>query len=111
MLVYSNRLSVLDLTFYEVGNTLWKEHRKGRIKRLEPVVSLFDEVLRMFTVFSPSHELGEILNLAIKENLTFYDASYLYVAREHGLKLVTEDEDLLRYGVSINVDQLLGELK
>ena len=31
----SKKLKILDLTFYEVGNVLWKHYRKGKIKNLD----------------------------------------------------------------------------
>ena len=38
----------------------------------------------------------EVLKLALKSNLTTYDASYLYLARELGLPLITFDQRLAR---------------
>ena len=36
----------------------------------------------------------EILKIAVKENITFYDATYLYMAMKNSLTLVTDDEKL-----------------
>jgi len=55
--------------------------------------------------------LREVVELATSENLAFYDASYLYAARVHGMKLVTEDNDLQRFPESISIEQLLRELE
>ncbi|NOY65323.1 MAG: type II toxin-antitoxin system VapC family toxin [Nitrospirae bacterium] len=38
--------------------------------------------------------LGEILELARKERLSSYDASYLALAMRHGLPLATKDKEL-----------------
>ena len=55
--------------------------------------------------------LTEILEIALKHNLTFYDASYLYASRKHELTLVTEDKDLLQAtNKSMRVQQLLIKL-
>ena len=110
LLRYVDRFAVLDLTVYEVGNVLWKEFRRGRIKRLEPVVTLFEELFSYVEVLRPRIGLGEVVKLAVKEGLTFYDASYLYTARTSGMKLVTEDSDLLKFPESISVNELLHEL-
>jgi predicted nucleic acid-binding protein len=40
--------------------------------------------------------ISDVLALAIERGLTFYDASYAYLAEKHNLKLVTQDADLLR---------------
>ena len=110
LLRYVDRFAVLDLTVYEVGNVLWKEFRRGRIKRLEPVVTLFEELFSYVEVLRPRIGLGEVVKLAVKEGLTFYDASYLYTARTSGMNLVTEDSDLLKFSESISVNELLHEL-
>jgi len=109
-LKYSEKFLVLDLTFYEVGNVLWKEYRKGNIKDVEAVATFFEEVLKALPKIALNDELLNIEKIAVKEDLTFYDASYLYAAMSNKIKLVTEDKDLLRFPVSITVEQLLEEL-
>jgi len=108
---YASVLAILDLTVYEVGNAVWKEHRMGRIRDPVLVAKAFSEVLKLMSTLSASSSIDRVVELAARENLTFYDASYLYVARSRGMKLVTEDRDLLRYPESISVRQLLRELK
>jgi predicted nucleic acid-binding protein len=39
--------------------------------------------------------LANILAVAMERDLTFYDASYVYLAEEENLRLVTQDMDLL----------------
>ncbi len=43
--------------------------------------------------------------------MTFYDASYLIAAKKYGIKLVTEDRDLLRFSECMSVEDLIRELK
>ncbi|MEM2642515.1 MAG: type II toxin-antitoxin system VapC family toxin [Candidatus Bathyarchaeia archaeon] len=38
----------------------------------------------------------EILEIANKTKITFYDASYVYLAKSKNLILITEDEQLLK---------------
>jgi len=38
----------------------------------------------------------EILEIANKTKITFYDASYVYLAKSRNLILITEDEQLLK---------------
>ena len=48
----------------------------------------------------------EILDLSIKENLSYYDAVYLYLAKKYNLILISDDEDLIKEG-AISSDNLL----
>jgi predicted nucleic acid-binding protein len=49
----------------------------------------------------------EIINLSIKENLSYYDAVYLYLARKYNLILISDDKDLIKEG-AVSSDNLLG---
>ncbi len=107
---YSHIFSVLDLTFYEVGNVLWKEFRRGRLENRKVVVEMFEEFFSEVNV-RRMPDMSDILELAARENLTFYDASYLIAAKKYGIKLVTEDRDLLRFPECMSVEDLIRELK
>ena len=41
-----------------------------------------------------SPDFSNILDIAVKERLTFYDASYIYLAKKSVLTLVTHDDTL-----------------
>lgn len=60
---------------------------------------------RIATIFSEAitplkkmeiDSLADVLAIAIERNLTFYDASYAYIAEKQNVKLVTQDTDLLK---------------
>lgn len=110
LLLYADDLFVLDLTRYEVGNVLWKEYRMGRIRDLEAATLLFREVLdsvKKLTI----EDVGGVLKIAVDKDITFYDASYIHVAERSGLKLVTEDKELLeKYSGAVNLDEMLKEV-
>jgi predicted nucleic acid-binding protein len=110
ILSYSNLFAILDLTVYEVGNAIWKEYRKGRIKDPVLISRMFEEVIGDMKRLSMDVDVSGVQEVAVKESLTFYDAAYVYVARKHGLKLVTEDKMLLKLPESTNVDSLLREI-
>jgi len=110
ILSYSNLFAILDLTVYEVGNAIWKEYRKGRIKDPVLISRMFEEVIGDMKRLSMDVDVSGVQEAAVKESLTFYDAAYVYVARKHGLKLVTEDKMLLKLPESTNVDSLLREI-
>jgi predicted nucleic acid-binding protein len=98
VLDYLRTSSILDLTYYEVGNAIWKEtcltkfltKKESEVlrNRVQTVLSKTDRI--------PSETSGfqGAFNISESEHLTFYDASYLFVAKEKGLVLVTEDREL-----------------
>lgn len=67
-------LIILDLTVYEIGNTVWKEYRKGRIRDLGVAARLFQEIINNLAIQGITHSLEEILNISVREGLTFHDA-------------------------------------
>ena len=111
LLSHKDRFAVLDLTVYEVGNALWKASRRGAVKRLAPVAEMFEEVLKGLERLSIGSRIYEVLDVAAKNGMTFYDASYVYVARREGLRLVTEDPELLRSPEAITLEAMLRELR
>jgi len=107
---YAEKFSILDLTIYEVGNTLLKEFRRGRISNLKVTAELFNEIFSYVYVVRGGIDIPKVTELALSENLTFYDAAYLYIAQRLGVKLVTEDKDLLRFPEAVNVQTLIKHL-
>ncbi|XHH08429.1 MAG: type II toxin-antitoxin system VapC family toxin [Candidatus Bathyarchaeia archaeon] len=89
---------ILDLTVYEVGNALWKESTlakyltKEEAKTLEKVAQIIlsrtDKILNQDVTFQ------HIMEIAKTENLSFYDSSYIYFAKQKNIKLITEDPTL-----------------
>ncbi len=98
----------LDLALYECLNAVWKEHALlGRLDR-EKALKLADIIAGIFRVVetvSIRNSEKEVLELAAKEGLTVYDASYLYVAAKRRLTLVTDDA-VLREKASKYVETL-----
>ena len=89
---------VLDLTFYEVGNVIWKE---GVLKKsITPNdYKAFENMARTILgkvdrITVEAEALAGILEIAKNEMLSFYDSSYVYFAKENNLILVTEDKEL-----------------
>ena len=106
IILEKDRFSILDLTVYEVGNVLWKEYKRGKIKDLESVVRLFRKVLNELPKLSIK-DLGEVLKIAVEDDLTFYDAAYIHLSKVNNLELVTEDQDILsKYSKAIRTSQL-----
>ena len=90
---------VLNLTFYEAGNVLWKVHtlqERTTPEEHAKLVSLLADLRRELVV----HDLNDIgfeavIKVATETELTFYDAGYLACAEALETTLVTEDGELL----------------
>ena len=89
---------ILDLTYYEVGNAIWKESTLTKFltpdeyKALSNVAQTVLAKTDRITV--DANTFQGILELARSERLSFYDSSYVYFAKDKGLVLVTEDKEL-----------------
>jgi predicted nucleic acid-binding protein len=89
---------ILDLTKYEVGNGIWKEYALQHAIREEEFHQFLDSlrtvVNRAELLVPDPRNLLEIAQIAAKEKITFYDASYIAMAKIRKLALVTEDAKL-----------------
>ena len=76
----------------ELANICWKKLRRHPERRevLLSAHSLVDQ-MEIHELTVPAHQ---VLLLADRENLTAYDASYLWLAQDLGVELVTLDTDL-----------------
>ena len=89
---------LLDLTFYEVGNALWKETcltkfiTKNEAQTLQKNIQIV--LTRTEKICCETTDFQKISEIAETENLSFYDSSYLFISQEKGLILVTEDKKL-----------------
>ena len=87
----------LDLALYESLNAVWKEHRL--LKRFDRKIAseflgIISDVFSVIKIASIKGFEEGVFNLALKENVTIYDASYMYIAMKGGLILVTDDRKL-----------------
>jgi len=100
--------TTLNLARYELGNMLWKECvLKGLISREEALQKAEDmakmlEVIRMEEIES-SGDFGGVMELATELKITFCDSSYLYLAKNKELILVTEDKELGKKAEKTNI--------
>ncbi len=89
--------ATLDLALYESLSAIWKEYEL--LKRIDRDTALMfaDVVGSVFGVIKTLSVKGsekEVLDVASKEDLTVYDASYVCAAMKNGLTLVTDDRKL-----------------
>ena len=80
------------LLAYELGNVGWKKCRKHpeQADAIRKALRLLAEL----EVHLHDVNTAEVLELARRVELSFYDASYLWLARHLGLPLVTLDKRL-----------------
>ncbi len=101
----------LELARYELGNTLWKQTLREHLNReeLRELTTLTTQVLSLMHVQTIAEHEEEVLETALELNLTFYDASYLYSAKQNNLPLVTEDTHLRKSAEPAQTVQNLDE--
>jgi len=101
---------VLPLTIYELGNALRKEAYKNKTttpEAAEILLNIISRLIKDMRVYDlGSDDPVKILNLAGRRGLSFYDASYLYVAKKEGYALVTDDSELYQETVKEGVEAL-----
>ncbi len=103
-LVSKNRIellpgsSTIKLAHYELGNIIWKEvHVHKRITEREGT-SILSSIYKLLSTLevSDTEEGAGVISIALMLGITFYDASYVYEARQLGVPLVTLDEKLAK---------------
>ena len=85
------------LTVYEILNALWKETYLLKTipeEKSKDLVDILMNIMRYMNILEPTGLEKEILELAISRGATAYDASYVALAKKHGLTLVSEDRKL-----------------
>lgn len=86
----------LNLAFYELGNAIWKQVHLHKAltpeegsEALAALTEVYDQMREL-----PIEDASSILNIAVEEGLTFYDASYIHAAIKNEAVLVTDDRKL-----------------
>jgi predicted nucleic acid-binding protein len=88
------RLIVLDLVLAEVTNAIWNKHRQMKITILAAQQALAD--LQGFPMQreSAARLLDDAFDIAVKYDRAVYDALFVALAQDLGVKGVTSDEPL-----------------
>jgi predicted nucleic acid-binding protein len=96
---FLNGNCTLELARYELGNIIWKEYAlQAKISEQESkmLVKMVKRVLSIMDVLEIAGNEEQILETSTKLKITFYDASYVYPAKEKELKFITEDARLIK---------------
>jgi predicted nucleic acid-binding protein len=88
------RLSVLDLTAYEIGNALLRGRASATAEQVAVVLEALANVCS--AIRPEAAELGLAAELAARHDLTLYNAAYAAVAQSRSAVLTTLDSALLR---------------
>jgi len=111
---------ILDLTIYESCNAFWKEHAKlHRISRDEALIACraVKALTRYVTLYRVIDlNVEEVMGIAIENNITFYDSSYIALALKLKSPIISEDRDIIavapKYGVKvIRLNQIIDTFK
>ena len=89
----------VSLTRYELGNILWKEevlHKRITSVELERLIGFLKRVLDKMKVLKIECCETEVLNIARSLEISFYDASYVFLAKKIRVPLITEDLKLIQ---------------
>lgn len=90
------RLLVLDLAIVEVSNAIWKRHHQG-LASLDEARQFLDCLLRCPVHIHPANDLlRSALEIAAKYDRAVYDAPFVALTQETGMRGVTADEPLWR---------------
>ena len=83
---------------FEITNTLWAARRSGRVSASEAKACL--DLLRVLPIEvefePPARVFGSVSDLAVRYDITVYDAAYLDLAIRDRLPLATLDAALAR---------------
>ena len=99
---------LLDLTLYELGNTIWKINKLYKKPNKNTALESLEQVYCL-TALMNKHEIKNkqayisIMDNAFQNNLTYYDSAYLTTAQQHKLTLVTEDKQLEKAARKANI--------
>jgi predicted nucleic acid-binding protein len=80
---------------FEVGNLCWKRLRRARTEA-ENILAIWAAWTAALPVRLVQERPVETLRLAQDTGITYYDASYLQLARQHGATLISLDVRLVR---------------
>ena len=89
--------AILDLTTYEIGNSIWKlSYLQKKITKTE-ACALLDACLKVMydmKILNIKDAEEDVKELSVNAGQSFYDSAYLTLAKKHSLELVTDDKKL-----------------
>jgi predicted nucleic acid-binding protein len=102
-------LFVLDLTAYEVANALLRGHATATPDQVVVALEALDSICPALRPDRAEAKLAAAL--AVRHELTIYDAAYAAVAANRNAELATLDAALLRSGLGRRPSELVSRLQ
>lgn len=87
---------------FELGNICWKKVRR-QPEQADAVLFIWQSWVRSHTLSFHPTNLVETMSMAREHNLTFYDATYLWLAQDRSVTLISLDGSLIRAARRIGV--------
>jgi predicted nucleic acid-binding protein len=88
---------------FELGNICWKKLRRSP-EQADIILAAWNAWCASALVKSEATDPVETLILAREHNLTFYDASYLWLAQDRAAQLISLDARLVRTARQLGLD-------
>jgi predicted nucleic acid-binding protein len=88
------KLSAPTIILYELGNVFWKHPQITHERAYEFLTRFLDLHVNLVDIHSDDNLLKDACIASKTINLTFYDATYIALAKRDGIKLITADEEL-----------------
>ena len=105
-------LYITNLTPFEFGNVLWKAFIRGRLteKMAATEIKFMEKLIDVGALkVLPLDSLVDAMETSLKLKITFYDASYLVIAKKNRLILVSDDNGLLEASKIMGVGAISSE--
>jgi predicted nucleic acid-binding protein len=93
------------LAVHEVGNVL-TIHSGWSAEKIAAALALLTEICGDPLELNPQDH-RTVADLALAHDLTFYDASYVAIARRTGRRLLSADRDLIAPGLAVGLGSAL----
>ena len=85
--------ATIGFSKFEVGNVIWKQFTlRHKISRDDALILIKAATIFLGNLTMLDPDPSDTLKFAIKEKITFYDASYIVAAMQSQSILVTEDK-------------------
>jgi predicted nucleic acid-binding protein len=85
---------VPDIFWAELGNVIWKAHRRGRIDSAKAAEAIRDLLALEVQVLQSRELAGKAFSIATDSQISVYDACYVELANRLDIPLVTADRAL-----------------
>ena len=95
------------LWHYEIVNTLYIGWKRGRCTTNEILkwIKRLDELPIIPASIEPQRMMNDWIALAIKHEITVYDASYLLLSWEARLPIASLDNNVIKVAISLGIDR------